>query len=418
MAWFDRRTGEDRGRGLLADLRVLSFGAFVAGNTAGLVLAELGADVVKIESLRRPEALRSYFSVDHGEIYEPSGVRTTALWSGYARSTRSLCINMDVEEGRSLFRDLVAQADVVIENLGPQQMERWGADYPALAARNPALVMAAISGYGRSGPRASYRSYGSNICNYLGLTSAWSVDGTHFDFVSGYHAASAILSALHSVAETGRGVYIDLAQAETGAAVMAPLYMDALNGGSDWSYPPNTSPGSLLSAVLPCRGDDEWVAIDIEDPPDWNSLCALLERPDLAIAEDVAEAQGRVTDLVSAMQKWSANETSLQVTLKLQKVGLAAAPVSNMEDLWRDPQLRSRGVFVDVHHPDIGTIEYPESPDRADRTPGRVRSAGPRLGEHGRAVLTEWMGFSNEHIQDLKLSEAFWDPEDPTPATA
>ena len=262
MAWFDRDAVGDRSRGLLAGLRVLSFGAFVAGNTAGLVLAELGADVVKLESLRRPEALRSYFSLDHGEIYEPSGIRTTALWSGYARSTRSLCINMDAEEGRSLFRELVGQADVVIENLGPGQMERWGSDYPALAATNPTVVMAAISGYGRTGPRASYRSYGSNICNYLGLTSAWSVEGTHFDFVAGYHAASAILSALHAVAETGRGVYIDVSQAETGAAVMAPLYMDALNGGPDWGFPPNTSPGSLLSTVLACRGDDEWAAVD------------------------------------------------------------------------------------------------------------------------------------------------------------
>ena len=411
MAWCSDRPSHGDCEGLLAGLKVLSFGAFVAGNTSGLVLAELGADVVKLESRRRPEALRSYYSPDYDEVYEPSGVRTTALWSGYARSTRSLCINMDSAEGRSLFRDLAVEADVVIENLGPGQMERWECDYATLASRNPSLVMAAVSGYGRTGPRSTYRAYGSNICNYLGLTSAWSVDGTHFDYVAGYQAASAILGAVRLVIQTGVGMYIDLAQAETGAAIMAPLYLDALNGGPDWSYPSNTSPGSLLSTVLRCRGDDEWAAVDIEDLQDWNALCKILERPDLALLDSAIGQPPPTSDLLSALEKWSKNATANQVALRLQKVGLAAAPVTNSEDLWRNPQLRSRRAFVEVYHPDLGTIEYPESPDRLQLTPGRVRCAGPRLGEHGRSVIAEWLGVTEEEISELRSSDAFWEPD-------
>ena len=118
------------------------------------------------------------------------------MFTGYARSTRSLAINMDVTDGRHLFGELARRADVVIENLGPGQMERWGFDAQSLLQRNPGLVIISISGYGRSGPRAHYRAYASNINNYLGLTRAWAYDGMHFDYVAGYHAANAIVAAL------------------------------------------------------------------------------------------------------------------------------------------------------------------------------------------------------------------------------
>jgi crotonobetainyl-CoA:carnitine CoA-transferase CaiB-like acyl-CoA transferase len=207
-------------------------------------------------------------------------------------------------------------------------------------------------------------------------------------------------------------MYIDLAQAETGAALMAPLYLDALNGGPDWSYPANTSPGSLLSAVLRCRGDDEWAAVDIEDIQDWNVLCEILERPDLGLLDCEIDEPPPTSDLLLALEKWSINSTANQVALRLQKVGLAAAPVTNSEDLWRNPQLRSRQAFVEVHHPDLGTIEYPESPDRLELTPGRVRCAGPRLGEHSRSVIAEWLGATEEEISQLRSSDAFWEPDE------
>ena len=265
----------------LRGIRVLSFGAFVAGNICALMLAELGADVVKIESRDRPEALRAYDVPGRPQVVEPSGIRTTALFAGMTRGLRSACLDMADEAGRRTFRELSARADVVLENLGPGTMESWGCSYADLRAHNPELVMLAVSGYGRSGPLADFRAYASNINNFLGHTLAWAPDGIHFDFVAGIHGACAIVAALAEVARGAPGVYIDMAQTEAGAAILPALYLDYLANGREWSAGPNEVPGSLFSGVFRCRGADAWVAVELEDARDWAILCSFLERPDL-----------------------------------------------------------------------------------------------------------------------------------------
>jgi len=393
---------------LLQGVRVLSFGSFVAGNLCPLLLAELGADVVKIESRERPEALRSYHSPDHGELFEPSGLPTAALYAGLARSVRSVCIDMRAGAGRDTFRALVAHADVVVENLGPGTMESWGCSFEALRAHNPRLVMLSISGYGRSGPLAGHRAYASNINNHLGLTAAWAIDGTHFDVVAAVHGASAVVAGLAAVEQGAPGVHVDLAQAETGAALMAPLYLDALANGREWEAAPNEVPGALFSGVVRCAGADAWAAIELEDARDWHVLCEYLGRDDLdRHGLPVAPPPDREA-LRDAVEQWAAPLTPLQVTHKLQKIGLAAAPVQNSEDLWRDAQHRARGAFVEIAHPDIGPVEYPDTPSRLSRTPGRVVSRGARLGEHTAEVLETWLGSGATAVRELVDCGAIW----------
>jgi crotonobetainyl-CoA:carnitine CoA-transferase CaiB-like acyl-CoA transferase len=401
---------------LLSGVRILSFGTVVAGNVCPLLLAELGADVVKIEWRDRPEALRAFDSPFQREIFEPSGVRTTALFAGLTRSMRSMSIDMKVPEGRTIFRALVGRADVVIENLGPGKMEAWGCSFEELRAHNPALVMLSISGYGRSGPLSGFRAYASNINNYLGLTSAWALDGTYFDFVAGIQGASAIVAALASVEKGAPGVLIDMAQTEAGATIMAPLYLDFLANGREWNAAPNEVPGALLSGVFRCEGADAWVAIELEDARDWETMCEYLGRDDLRLGKSVQSDSVKGDDvppaLVEALRDaigaWVRPLTPFQVTLKLQRAGLAVAPVQNSEDLWRDAQHRSRNCFVDVWHPDIGSVEYPEAPDRLSKTPGRVARRGSRMGEHTRQVLVEWLHLGDTDIRDLEKGGAIW----------
>ena len=230
----------------LDDIRVLSFGSFVAGNICALLLAELGAEVVKIEARDRPEALRAYDAPGQAQVFEPSGIRTTALFAGMTRSLRSACIDMTSESGRDAFRKLAERANVVMENLGPGTMESWGCSFADLNVRNPSLVMLSISGYGRTGPMASFRAYASNINNYLGLTSAWAPDGIHFDFVAGIHGACAVVGALAEVDRGAPGVFIDMAQTEAGAAILAPLYLDYLANGREWGAEAQRGPGLPL----------------------------------------------------------------------------------------------------------------------------------------------------------------------------
>jgi len=406
------RTTQPDAASPLAGVRVLVVGAFVAGNVCPLVLAELGAEVVKVESKRRPEALRSYYSPDHGIIVEPSGVQTTAMFSGLTRSMRSASIEADRPGGAEVLRSLAASADIVVENMGPGVIERWGCGYADIAERHPRLVMVSISGYGRTGPRSDYRAYGSSIANYLGLASAWAHDGTHFDFVAAYHGALAALGGWAEAARTGQGRYIDVAQIETGAALMAPLYLDALVNGLPWEFAPNEVPGALISAVVRCAGTDAWAAIEIEDLDDLRLLAALLERPDLTA--DEGGGVSVIDDARSALADWARSRTPLQTAFALQRAGIAAAPVQSTEDLWRDPQLRERGAFVEVDHPDLGSVEYPQSPDRMSVTPGQIRGRARRLGEDTVTVLEEWLAMEEADIELLRIAGVIFQAEQST----
>ena len=388
----------------LAGLRVLSFGTFVAGNVCAAILANLGADVVKIESPHRPEPLRSYYTPDHGETFEPSGMRTTATFASLTAGLRSAGLHMDAESGRELFRRLAAQADVVVENFGPGQLERWGCGFETLRNLRPDLVMASLSGYGQTGPRAHYRAYASNIANYLGLRSAWAHDGMHFDFVAAFHAVVGILAARESVRRGGGAVHLDIAQTETGAALMAPLYLAELNGDPAWNQGPNQVPGAVLSGVFACSGHDAWVAVEIEDADDVETACRLLE-----IAErDNADLPGR---LKSALAGWCAAQTPVQAAWRLQTAGLAASAVQNLEDLWRDPQLRSRNAYAPVDHPDLGPLELPAAPELIALGLPRAARPGARLGGDTARALRDWLGVTPEELRQLELSGACWLPQ-------
>jgi crotonobetainyl-CoA:carnitine CoA-transferase CaiB-like acyl-CoA transferase len=397
-------------RHLLRGVRVLSFGSFVAGNICNVMLAELGADVVKIESSVHPEALRAYDAPDRPPVVEPSGIRTTALFAGMTRGLRSACIDMTSEKGRRAFRRLAEHAHVVVENLGPGTLASWGCSFEELRSCNPVLVMLSISGYGGTGPLAGFSAYASNINNFLGLTSVWALDGIHFDFVAGTHGACAVVAALAEADRGAPGVFIDMAQTETGAAIMPGLYLDYLANGREWGAGPNEVPGSLFSAVIRCRGADAWVAVELEDGRDWGQLCSCLERPDLFLGPEGATAEKRAS-MRAAVDRWAATVTPYQATQRLQGLGLAAAPVQNGEDLWRDAQLRSRGAYVEVTHPDLGILEYPDAPLGEGRAQTGVRAGGPRLGEHTADVFREWLGCGERELDELLASAAIGVPE-------
>lgn len=391
------------------DVRVLSFGTFIAGNTTASILADLGADVAKIEARARPDVLRNpAYNFGTAKIVEPSGVPNTVMQADLSRGTRGLSLEMHTEAGRALFRRLVGVADVVIENFGEHSMRNWDCSFDDLTAVNPRLVMVSLSGYGRTGPRAHYLAYASNISNATGLTATWGYQhGTHSDYITAVHAAVAVLAALEHVDETGAGVRIDVAQTEALAAAMAPVYLDALNNGRDTPPTHNDVPGSLFTGVFACRGHDRWLAVELEDLDDWTSLCALLERGDLRIERE-RDADGARGALRDAVAEWAAGLSPHTAAHVLQRAGLAAAPVCDSEDIVRDPQLRTRGAAVELVQPDIGPVEYYESPYRMTKTPGRARRAGPRLGQHTDEILREWLGIDDAELTALERDDAIF----------
>lgn len=380
------------------EVRVLSFGQALAGNVCAMTLAELGAEVVKIEAPKRPDANRTRLQPDLNPVYEPSGVETSAFFGGIARSTRGLTLDMKSERGKEVFRSLARVADVVVENFGPGVMRSWGLGYEALAELNPRITVLSLSGFGKGGPKADYRAYGGNICAFLGLTHAAGIDyGVHHDYVAAAHGSVAILAALFQRDRTGEGTFIDLAQTEAGAAVMGPLYLDFLVNGRDAGPSGNRVPGALASGVVPCAGSDRWLAFEVNDEEEWRRLAGASGEPDLAVGDEEG--------LERAVAAWAQAQTPHQALLKLQQADIAAGVVQQEEDLYRDPQLRVRGSITEVTHPDLGRIEYPAPVHRLGVTPARVKSPAPRLGQDSAAILSEWIGLSATEIDALRLAE-------------
>ena len=380
--------------GLLSGIRAISFGTAIAGALSGTALAELGADVIKIESPIRPDNLRRLTALEDQAVHEPSGADTSAMFANFNRTTRSVALDMKEPSSVTLFLRLAAAADVIVENYAPGVMQRWGVGYEQIAAANPRIVMLSLSGFGHSGPRSHYLAYGATVCSFSGLTDAWRyMNGVHFDYLSEAHGVFGVLAALAARDRTGRGTHVDLAEVETAAAVMGPMMLDYVVNGRRSVVPGNRVPGALLSEVVRCHSDDDWLAVEAEDAADWRALARFLGRDNLAEATLPPDEQASAA-LGAALAAWAAELTAQQATRMLQRAGLAAGAAQNAEDVVRDPQHRERHFLLEMDHPDLGVAEYAAPPHRLARTPPTVRRPTPRLGAHTVEVLGEWLGMT------------------------
>jgi crotonobetainyl-CoA:carnitine CoA-transferase CaiB-like acyl-CoA transferase len=367
----------------LSGLRVVSFGAVIAGAVCATMLAELGADVIKIESPVMPDSVRR---VRMGEpaVLEPSGAPVSAMFASYNRSVRSLALDMKQPSSVDLVLRLASVADVVLENLSSDVLERWGLGYEKIAAVNPAIVMLSQTGFGHTGPRSHYLAYASTVFSFTGLTQIWGQSHpTAHDYPAAAHGLFAILAALAARDRTGQGTHIDQAQIEVAGAVMGPMLLDFLvNGHEPGEDPP---PG----LVVPGLGDDGWLAVEPEDDADWQRLAALVGAPDPA-------DHAAVTD---ALRAWAGALTPQQAMRLAQRAGLAAGAVQNTEDVTRDPQHRERQFLREMNHPDLGVADYAGPPHRLSKTPATIKGRTPRLGEHTTEILAEWLGLAAEESQ-------------------
>jgi crotonobetainyl-CoA:carnitine CoA-transferase CaiB-like acyl-CoA transferase len=376
----------------IADLKVLSFGTAIAGNVTANTLAEFGADVVKIESPTRVDALRhGPVDPDLPRVYEPNGTETNIMYSSFSRSCRDISLNMKEPAEKELFLRLVAKADILIDNFATGTMESWGLTPQLLAEINPGLIMVSVSGYGRTGPRARTMAYASSINAFLGLTRTWSPHGSQFDYTAVANELVGLFGALAHRDRTGEGTVFDLAQVEAGGAMMAPLYLEPLATGEDVLPVPNHVPGSVLSGVYASAGDDCWFAVELENPDDWNVAAELLGASHLTV-DGTWPSDSAVEQMTKALAAWAAERSNDEAGRAFQDVGLAAAPVRATPDEWVDAQLWARGRITRVMHPDIGPFDQVEPFQLLEHPVPRVKWAAARLGEHQEEVLRDWLG--------------------------
>jgi crotonobetainyl-CoA:carnitine CoA-transferase CaiB-like acyl-CoA transferase len=393
----------------LTGIRVISFGAFVAGNISAKLLAEMGADVIKIEPRSRPEVLRTPAYAIGAMATEPSGAPNTVMYATLSRGTRNLSMDLGCPAARPVFHRLVARSDIVIENFATDTLSGWGCSFADLLVDNPRLVMLSLSGYGRSGPRAGYLGYASTMSSFLGLSWAWEyAHGTLTDYVTAVTGATAAVAALAQAQRTGQPAHLDVAQIDAMAPLLAGILAAPLNLAQDETAVANRVPGSWLSGVFPSQGYDAWLAVDIENAEDWDVLCRFLERPDLTVSL-ADKARLLEPELRRTLTGWASRHSAYTGMHVLQKMGLAAAVVQTSEDIWRDPQLQVRGFGERVDQPDLGPVTYPTSAQRWTKTPGSIRVAPHRLGQDTDEILREWIGMADAELAELAAQGAIFD---------
>ncbi|MFG3025495.1 CoA transferase [Streptomyces sp. NPDC048254] len=400
---------QDPVRPALHGIRVLDLTWVLAGPYCTKILADHGADVIKVESAGRPDPTRfaPFMHLSRGPHTDPD---TNGYFNEVNRNKRSIALDTRTGEGVAVLRDLIAHCDVLVENFSSTVMRKLGLDYEELRRINPDLVYVSMSGMGHTGPRNGWVSYADTVSASSGLTglTGWGpvdVVGViygHGDIVAGLQAALATVAALEHRAATGRGQHVDLSQLEAIAAHMGT----SLLGGPEVKPSGNTHPAWSPQGVYPCLGADRWLAVSVRDDAEWAALCEVIGRPALATDERTrtAEARRHAAPLVdAALEEWTRTMPADLAAESLQAHGVPAGAVQDGRELVEhDPQLRARGFYVRKEHPVAGAFLHEGVPIRLTRTPGGIRAAAPVLGADTDAVLSEVAGFPVKRIRELR----------------
>jgi len=395
----------------LEGIRVLDFTWVVAGPAATRVLADQGAEVIKVER-------------KVGEFV--LGTRRAGLMADLNRNKRSIAINMAMAAGVELARRLVKVSDIVVDNFSARVMRQWGMDYAGLVKIKPDIICMSMSGFGHSGPRANHVSYGPTLQALSGFTMHMAdAQGrpagfgySYADMAGGYCGALAALIALWHRRRTGEGQFIDLAQFEALISVIGPSILDLTVNGRE-QYPPQWNSQEAPAAphgVYRCRpdgqDDDRWVAISVRSHSDWRRFVAAIGSPlwasDPRFHTLFLRMQNR-EPLDRHIEQWTSAQDAWEAMRILQKAGIAAAVASNAEDLCaRDPQLRARGFWPAVDLPDGGRIHLSNVAFRLSDTPGSVRHPAPEIDQDRDWVLTTVLGMDRAEREALLAAGAIY----------
>ena len=385
--------------GSLADIRVLEVAQVMAGPFCAMQLADMGADVIKVEP-------------PGGDPTRQMGARVGLDSAGFAalnRGKRSIVLDLKSEAGRQAFLRLVARSDILIENFRPGVMHGFGLDYQALSARHPGLIYASISGYGQTGPDAHKGGFDLIAQGVSGLMSVTGEPDRPpvktgvplTDLGAGLFALAGILAALHHRARTGHGQHIDTSLLEAGLALSVWEAAEFFTGG--------TTPRALGSAhrfLAPyeaIRCADGYITIGAGTDRLFTQLCEILEHPEWQSMPEFADATTRVQHraaLASQIEAVTSSQTSAYWLGRLEAQGIPCGRINTYADAFADPHVRARGMVVEIDHPALGTLPALGSPIKMSETPPTVSRHVPRLGEHTREILLE-AGLNKEEIAGL-----------------
>ena len=386
----------------LAGVRVVEMGQLIAGPFCGKTLGEFGADVIKIEAPETGDPLRNWRLIKEG---------TSVWWQVQSRNKRSVALDLRQKEGQAIARQLIAEADVLVENFRPGTLEGWGMSPQELHQLNPGLVMLRISGYGQTGPYRDLPGFGAIGEAMGGLRHLTGEPGrvpvrvgvSIGDTLAALHGTIGVLTALyHRKVNGGKGQVIDVALHEAVFNVMESLIPEYSAFGVVREAAGSALPGIAPSNAYPCQ--DGWVLVAGNGDSIFKRLMDTIGRPDLGAAPDLADNAGRVArvqELDAAIGAWSAQRTVQQVLDALGNARVPAGKVYTAKDIAEDPHYRARDMLLSQTTRDGYTVQVPGIVPKLSATPGTIRSSAPHLGDDTDAVLAE-AGLSDEQIALLR----------------
>lgn len=391
----------------LEGIKVLDFSWVIAGPIVSRYLANHGATVVRVENEAYPDLLR----LSRPFKDNTPGVNTSGFFANYNSDKYSIGLDLKHPKGLELTKRLVSWCDIVVENFTPGTMERLGIDYEHAKQVNAGIIMVSLSPQGQDGPHCKHPGYGIELESLAGFTVLFGWPdrdvaqpfGALTDYISGHLATAALLAALDQRRRTGEGVYIDVSQVECSLQFLAPLIMRYLVSGEEFVRMGNRSAYAAPHGVYRCRENDEWVVIAVWNDQQWQDLCRVIDKPQLARGkfETLVERMKHIDELDRIIEEWTACKTAEEVTNLMREHGIEAAPVWNARDLYEDPQLKYRGHFQVLNHPEMGACAYEGPPFQLSKTPSKLKMPAPCLGQHSEYVCTTLLGLSDSEFIEL-----------------
>ncbi len=387
----------------LSGVRVLDFSRVWSAPLTTRLMGDFGAEIIRIETADVLDAVRR----NTGRNYQ---------FPELNRSKMGATVDFKTPEGVELIKMLAKVSDIVIENYSRGVIERSGLGYDEFRKMRPDIIMMSMPALGNDGPHADYLAYGLQIMSYIGMADIWGYPESSFkarskvhypDFVSGATGAVALMAALEYRNISGRGQYIELAQAEAVAATMETAFMDHFISGRTWGPEGNRDMNASPHGCYPCQGDDTWCAIACYTEEEWLRLCEVMGHPEWTREEKFSTKDARLNNqaqLDEMIAQWTREYTPHQAMRLLQESGVPAGAVQTGEDLYRDIHLRDRDFIVEVSHSDWGRREHTGLTARLSRSPGRIERGTPAFGEHNRYVFTELLGLSDKEFEGLVRS--------------
>ena len=393
--------------GPLHDIRVLDLSRVLAGPYAAMTLGDLGADVIKIEQPGEGDETRAWGP--------PWAGGESAYYLSVNRNKRGITLNLKTEGGRRVFLDLVRRGDVLIENFKRGTLERMGLDDETLWAANPRLIHASITGFGPVGPYADYPGYDFVVQAMAGIMSItgepegepMKVGVAIVDITAGLFTMGAVLAALHTRQETGRGQRIDVSLLESALAWLANVGSNYLVSGEEPKRYGNAHPNIVPYQSFHAK--DRPLALAVANPRQFRRFCELAGRPELADDPRYATNADRLAhraELVAQIQALIEQRTADEWLRLLNDNGIPAGPINTVSQAFADPQVQALGIVHALPHPTAGEIRVVGPPFRFTETPAAPRSAPPLLGEHTEDVLRDVLGLDADTVAELRAEGA------------